>query len=579
LWQDAHLPSRSAKRPPPAVGPRRQALPINQVSRVHALGLVARLAGLLICLIAICTVDRAHAHAALVESDPADGAVLADAPARVTLRFNEVITPVLVRVLDIEARSIADTSAARVENDTLSLALPPGLPPATYVVTYRVISIDSHPVSGTIVFSVGRALPPQAERAGASREITVLAALFAVRALFLAAVLIAAGGMLALWRVAGFAADSTRLLRPVVAAAAIGGLVLAPPLLGLIGCDLAGTALAGLADAATWRVAWATPAAQGLALAVTGLVLLLIALPRLQQGGNRLVGTAASLIALASFAVSGHAATAPPQGLMRWAVPVHALCAAFWIGALPLLAAALRTARPQAAHALAVRFSNHAFVVVALILVLGTTIAVVQVEHVAMLWQTPYGIVLAGKLAAVLLLLVVAAHNRWHALPRLASGQHDAARPLRRGIAAEYLLFAAILGFTAVLSQIEPPRATVARDAQALASGQAGSRDSITQSGYRVTLSVAPARSGHNAVAVAIATADGAAVAPQEVALDLSLPTRGIADIRRNTLRDASGTYMYHGNDLALAGRWHIEVQVLVDDFTKVSARFEVEIR
>jgi hypothetical protein len=90
---------------------------------------------------------------------------------------------------------------------------------------------------------------------------------------------------------------------------------------------------------------------------------------------------------------------------------------------------------------------------------------------------------------------------------------------------------------------------------------------------------VAPARSGHNAVSVALAKQDGGAVTPQEVTLEMSLPARGIAAIRRNTVRDASGAYRYHGNDLAIAGRWRVEVQVLVDDFTKVSGTFEVDIR
>ena len=84
-----------------------------------------RLASLLFWLIAVCAIDRAHGHAVLVESNPPDGAVLAEAPREVVLRFNEPIAPVMVRALDIDARSIADLAQARVDNDTLRLALPP----------------------------------------------------------------------------------------------------------------------------------------------------------------------------------------------------------------------------------------------------------------------------------------------------------------------------------------------------------------------------------------------------------------------------------------------------------------------
>ena len=206
-------------------------------------------------------------------------------------------------------------------------------------------------------------------------------------------------------------------------------------------------------------------------------------------------------------------------------------------------------------------------------------IAVVQVEHLAMLWQTAYGVILIGKLAAVALLLAVAAHNKWYALPLLARKQTGATAPLGRAISAEYLLFGAILGFTAALGQIEPPRSTVARDTQALAAGQVAFRERIETGGYKVTLSVAPAHTGHNAFAVAVAKQDGSPATPQEVTLDMSLPAAGIAAIRRQAVRDASGAFNHHGNDLALPGRWRIEVQVLVDDFTKVGGTFEVEVR
>jgi copper transport protein len=539
---------------------------------------MARLAGLLFCLIALCATDRAHAHAVLVESNPPDGAVLAQAPHEVVLRFNEPIAPVMVRALDIDARSIADLSQARVDNDTLRLALPPNLPPATYVVTFRIISIDSHPVSGTVVFSVGGASPVR--DAGVSRrDPAVLTALIITRSLLLAAVLIAAGGVLALWRVAHFATELVRDQRRILGLSAIGALAVSPVFLGVVGCHLSGTSLAGLGDAATWRLALAATMTQSLVVAATGLVLMLVALPWLERGSNRMVAVAGSLIVIASFALTGHAATAAPQWLMRWAVPLHALCAAFWLGALPLLVSAIQAGPIERAHALTARFSTHAVAAVAVILVLGVAIAVVQVEHLAMLWQTPYGVILMGKVAAVALLLAVAAHNKWYALPLLARKQAGAAAPLRRAISAEYLLFAAILAFTAALGQIEPPRSAVLRDTQALAAGQVAFRESVEASGYKVTLSVAPARTGHNAFAVAIAKADGSAASPQEVTLDMSLPAAGIASIRRQAVRDASGMFNHHGNDLVLPGRWRIEVQVLVDDFTRVGATFEVEIR
>lgn len=538
---------------------------------------MARFGALLFVLSSLFGGSQARAHAVLVEASPPDGAVLAQAPGEVILRFNEPVAPVTLRVLDAGARPIADESRARIENETLSLPLPADLPNGTYVVSYRVISMDAHPVSGATVFSVGDTAAPALDGQLAVSDRATIVAVAATRALFLVALLTSAGGILALASVARFAGDTVRRVRRPLMLTTLAALALSVLLLGIAGCNLAGTSLAGLANATTWRVASTSSLAKSLALAIAGLVLILAALPRLDR--DRWVALAGSVIAMASFAVTGHAATAAPSWLMRWAVPLHASCAAFWLGALPLLVAAVRAGPAGDAHRLVARFSAQAVVVVVVILMLGVAIALVQLGHMAMLWQTRYGIVLMGKLAAVALLLAVAAYNKWHATPRLAGGGASAQAAFRRAIAAEYALFAAIVAFTATLGQIEPPRAVVERDTRALARGQADFVARVTEAGRTITLSVAPAQAGHNALAVEVTDAVGQRLLPQEVTLEMSLPSAGIEPLRRTAEREPSGYFIYHSNDLALVGRWRIDVQVLVDDFTKTIASFDVPIR
>jgi copper transport protein len=263
---------------------------------------------------------------------------------------------------------------------------------------------------------------------------------------------------------------------------------------------------------------------------------------------------------------------------MRWAVPLHALCVAFWLGALPILAASLRTEPAERAQRCVVRFSAHAVPAVALILALGLALAVVQVEHLAMLWQTTYGTVLAGKTGAVVLLLAVAATNKWWLTPLIGSDPRARAG-LRRTICLEYALFAVVLALTAALTRIEPPRAAIARDTQAAARGAAAFVASVSEAGAKVTLSVNPARAGHNALAISVADESGRAMTPREVAVEMALPAAGIEPVRRTAVPDAAGRFVHHGNELALAGRWRIDVHVLVDDFTKKIVTFDVPIR
>ncbi|MEU1275838.1 copper resistance protein CopC [Streptomyces sp. NPDC005799] len=102
----------------------------------------------------------ASAHAALKSTDPEDGTVLKSAPHRVTLTFTESVGLLddSFRVLDPDNRRvrIGEAGHAQGRSDTASVTLPAKLARGTYVVAWRVVSADSHPVGGAFTFSVGK---------------------------------------------------------------------------------------------------------------------------------------------------------------------------------------------------------------------------------------------------------------------------------------------------------------------------------------------------------------------------------------------------------------------------------------
>src|SRR5438270_5225236 len=147
---------------------------------------MTRLAALIVFLILLVPAPPALAHAVLVDATPGDGAVLAQAPPQVKLRFNEPVTPVALRVVNTDGRAIADDTPSGPETDTLRLALPAEVPAGTYVVAYRVISQDSHAVGGTVTFAIGDVQPFRDEVVRAPSSAT-LPALVIARTLLLAA--------------------------------------------------------------------------------------------------------------------------------------------------------------------------------------------------------------------------------------------------------------------------------------------------------------------------------------------------------------------------------------------------------
>lgn len=96
----------------------------------------------------------ASAHAQLVGSSPQDGSSVSTAPRVVTLEFNEAVDPAFVEftVLGPDRSSRWENGSAVASGSTVTAGLRPLGPSGTYLIKYRVLSADGHPVSGTVRF-------------------------------------------------------------------------------------------------------------------------------------------------------------------------------------------------------------------------------------------------------------------------------------------------------------------------------------------------------------------------------------------------------------------------------------------
>ena len=82
-------------------------------------------------------------------------------------------------------------------------------------------------------------------------------------------------------------------------------------------------------------------------------------------------------------------------------------------------------------------------------------------------------------------------------------------------------------------------------------------------------IEVSPAQAGRNTIRVKLSRGNGD-LYPREVWLELSLPERGTAPIRRPLVRDASGYWVHTGPEFSVRGRWTARVEVLLSDFDQV---------
>ena len=97
----------------------------------------------------------ASAHASLIASDPADGAVLTSAPTVATLTFDDNLADFepVVTVTGPDGNQY-QSGAATIVGAQLSSAVATLPVAGTYTIAYRVVSDDGHPVEGTVSFQL-----------------------------------------------------------------------------------------------------------------------------------------------------------------------------------------------------------------------------------------------------------------------------------------------------------------------------------------------------------------------------------------------------------------------------------------
>ena len=521
----------------------------------------------------------AFAHALIRSTTPADGEAVATPPETVTLEFNEPVTmsPGGVRVFNAEGVRV-DAADATSTDTTAAVSLEPDLPDGTYVVSWRALSADAHPVHGAFLFSVGEGEADDAllgEVLQGTSDTGIQTAAAVLRFLKYAAALLAAGGAFFLiWIHDRNAAERPALLRIVTVAAVVTAVT------AILGIGAQAALVTGLGAAAAFD-----PAALGEVMAssygvsaialLAGSILLLVATRGLWNDWAVIAAATGGVVSVAAFALTGHSAGTQPRWLAVGADIVHTTAAAAWFGGLVLLLVTLR--RRKAAEdaiggaAVVSRFSAMAFWSVVVLSAAGTALGWAEVRALRALTSTAYGWTLIVKLVLVALVLAVAAYNQRKLVPVIREAGAEGWSRLRSTVRLEALGLILVIGVTAVLVNLIP-----ARDAAGI-TGPLSVRQPLGEEHF-VDITVDPNRVGSNEVHIYVFGNDGRAADAEDIAVGLSLPAEDIGPLEQDPTRAGPGHWSLLDAEFPIAGRWTITIDLALSRFEQVQTEIPIDV-
>ncbi|MFH7324082.1 copper resistance protein CopC [Aeromicrobium sp. JJY06] len=541
--------------------------------RARRARLAAVLSGLLLLLV---WPAAAFGHATPIGSNPADGQVLTSSPSELTVSFTEPVTLAGNGNAVLDATGEEEPAEFSVRDSVLTIRPEQPLPTGTHVVTWRVVSADSHPVTGGFTFAVGEATPgaigvPDSE---AQRELVVGRSV--VEALRYAGVLGLAGLVAfslfvvpsSVRRAQDVERRTRAATRRLAALAVIASVLLAP----LTAVWESGEELSAVARLDAWRDGLTSSAGVAALLALLGVAAAL-------RGRSREPVLAAVGVALmlSSLAPVGHTRSYGPWWLVVPADLLHVLAGAVWWGGLIGLAIVLAsgsTLRVRERAATLSRFSAVAGVSVVGLVAAGIVLYWRVADSFSALWETGYGRSVMIKALLLVPVVAVAAWNRRFVVRRVSGRDAEAgARVLRRTVAFEAVVIAGVLLATGVLvGQTPPPRTdTVVRDVPTVQRAQLELEDS-----HRVEVVVSPTRRGVNAVQIELTDGAGRVVdLPDPPRLQISLEEGDVGPINRPLTRTGPGHWEGTA-DLPLPGAWRLLVAVRLTRFDEPVVSTEV---
>ena len=552
----------------------------------------------LICAVALAALaafaSAASAHAYLVKTAPVASGVLDTPPTQVALTFDEAVEPrfAIISVTDASGRQQTTGPVIRssANPDTILVPVRPRLSEGWYLVYWRAISVDGHPVQGAFTFAVGPNPGPAPQFPVPHLSATAKTPqLLITRWLVFAFVMTAIGLLvfrLLIARPVARRRQGTSLRRVSIAfvVTSVLGLIAIPVYLDFaIANDSLRSVFAlgalvplyrvtafgrGYVDLelcfslfclAGWTALWLdTPARERRSVA------------ELASGAGALLAAVAVLVIPGTV---GHAGQTSPRGLSMFFDLTHLLAGSVWLGGLIgllVLWSSLRAeGRASALNVVVPRFSNVALVSVIVIFATGTGATIVHMPTLNALWQTGYGVAILVKAGLLAGAVVLGSVQLLRTKPRLAAAEtrpalgEPAGRLLRRTASGEVVLVGGAVFTAAVLSSLAPPPPSFALQNSAVARvGPGRVVRTVQLSGYRLQVLVTPNKAAAPDSFALRITHGGTPVRGATVTLTFNHTEMQMPQQEYQLRETQPGVYSRSAPALVMVGRWALGFQI-----------------
>lgn len=550
--------------------------------------LIAAVAAVGIVMTLLSTVPAA-AHAELISTDPSEGQVLDEAPAHLTLTFNERVHLSEGGIVVLRADGSTVDTVASAADSQVAIDLPPGVADGTYIVNWRVVSEDSHPVVGAFTFSIGAPSDVTVEAGAhastwsldvvkATLQAAIYMGIFLTTGLtvFELVLLAASRGAMPILR--------RRMRRTTRISAAVAAVALIA-ILPVTAAQQAGEGVRAILDPGLVKSGLLSTSGLASVIALVGLALVGILSRRLDQLRPGFIAAVHVGIALTlgSLVLVGHTRTFGPMSLMWISDFMHVIAGSVWFGGLVgitmMLSPGADTSDRRAARTVA-RFSAVAAWLLLAVALTGLFLGWRILGSLELLFNTWYGRTLLVKLALVLAVVGAAGWNRFRLVPQIEKRvEGTGLRALRRIVGIEAALLAGALIVTGALVSQSPLQASRGTEATGTTGGtEPEAVDTVLGDG-QIMAHISPGRIGTNSVHLTLLDRDGQPLTPMsDPIVELSLPQAGVGPLAGSVVATGPGEYEADIN-LPLAGNWEMEVSVRISKFANPIAVIALEIQ